>query len=75
MATIQIRNLDATAYDVLRARAGASGRSLQEYVRLQLEESARTVSADELLADLRMTLTTAVTMDDIVSEQRAGRAR
>lgn len=40
MATVQIRNLDDDAYGVLKTRAAASGRSLQEYVRLLLEEAA-----------------------------------
>lgn len=41
MATVQIRNLDDDAYGVLKTRAAASGRSLQEYVRLLLEDAAR----------------------------------
>jgi plasmid stability protein len=40
MATVQIRNLDDQAYDVFKKRAAASGRSLQEYLRLLLERAA-----------------------------------
>lgn len=40
MATVQIRNLADPAYQVLKARAEASGRSLQEYLRLLLEAEA-----------------------------------
>lgn len=75
MATVQIRNLDDSAYDVLRHRAAKSGRSLQEYVRLQLEESAKTATVDELLDDVRSRLEVDVPMTDIVAEQRAGRDR
>jgi antitoxin FitA len=75
MATVQIRNLDESAYDVLRLRAAASGRSLQEYVRLQLEESAKTATVSELLGDIRQHLETAVPMADIVAAQHEGRDR
>lgn len=40
MATVQIRNLDDETYGVLKTRAAASGRSLQEYLRLLLVEEA-----------------------------------
>jgi len=40
MATVQIRNLDDETYAVLKTRAAASGRSLQEYLRLLLVEQA-----------------------------------
>lgn len=75
MATVQIRNLDDSAYDILRQRAAKSGRSLQEYVRLQLEDSARTPTVAELLDNVRSQLEQDVTMADIVAEQRAGRDR
>ena len=41
MATVQIRNLDDEAYAVLKTRAAASGRSLQEDLRLLLEHAAK----------------------------------
>ncbi len=75
MATVQIRNLDDSAYDVLRQRAAKSGRSLQEYVRLHLEEVARTATVGELLDEVRADLEVPVTMADIVAAQRSGRDR
>jgi plasmid stability protein len=78
MATVQIRNLDDQAYDVLRARAAESGRSLQEYVRLLLEEAARKESITSALTRMRLDVAwseSTVTMADIVELQRAGRDR
>jgi plasmid stability protein len=80
MATVQIRNLDDSAYEILRRRAAASGRSLQEYLRLRLEEEARQPTVDEVLQEARADLTRPVAMEDIVAIQldlarNAGRSR
>ncbi len=78
MATVQIRNLDDEAYAVLKKRAADSGRSLQEYLRVQLEEIARQQSISEALARVRADIVWtegSVTMEDIVAIQRAGRDR
>jgi plasmid stability protein len=75
MATVQIRNLDNHAYDVLRRRAAESGRSLQEYLRITLEKAAAAPTMDEVLARARERLVSEVTMDDVVAVQREGRAR
>jgi len=78
MATVQIRNLDDQAYDVLRGRAAASGRSLQEYLRLLLEKEARTESVGSAIARMQLDIgwrDNTVTMEDIVAIQRAGRER
>ncbi|MET3962899.1 plasmid stability protein [Marmoricola sp. OAE513] len=78
MATVQIRNLDDEAYATLRRRASESGRSLQEYLRLLLEESARKESVAGALQRMRadvMWAENSVTLDDIVSLQREGRTR
>ncbi|MCW2787230.1 MAG: hypothetical protein JWP74_3747 [Marmoricola sp.] len=76
MATVQIRNLDDDAYDVLKTRAAASGRSLQEYLRVSLEEMARKQSVRDALDRVRADLAgteDSVTLADIVAIQRAGR--
>ncbi|MFJ4439767.1 FitA-like ribbon-helix-helix domain-containing protein [Streptomyces sp. NPDC088923] len=75
MATVQIRNLDEEAYAILRRRAAESGRSLQEYLRIEVEELARRPSIDEILDDLRDHAVSDVTMDEIVAMQREGRDR
>ena len=51
MATIQIRDIPEDAYEVLRRRARADGRSIQSYMREQVIEmtSART-KAEHLAA-------------------------
>lgn len=73
MATVQIRNLDDDAYAILRRRAADSGRSLQEYLRVELERVALRPTVAEALARARAELTTEVSMDDIVALQRQER--
>jgi antitoxin FitA len=78
MATVQIRNLDDEAYGVLRTRAAASGRSLQEYLRLLLEREARQESVGQVFERLQLEPTwseSTVTMEDIVELQREMRNR
>ncbi|WP_067433530.1 FitA-like ribbon-helix-helix domain-containing protein [Nocardioides jensenii] len=77
MATVQIRNLDDDAYAVLKGRAAASGRSLQEFLRLMLERQAAEPTVDEALAAARVDLSwsDAPAMVDIVEAQRADRRR
>ncbi|MCM2577985.1 FitA-like ribbon-helix-helix domain-containing protein [Streptomyces meridianus] len=73
MATVQIRNLDDRAYDILRRRAADSGRSLQEYLRTRLEEEAARPTLDEALAAARSELSGEVSMDAIVAVQHEDR--
>jgi plasmid stability protein len=78
MATVQIRNLDDRAYAVLKRRAKESGRSLQEYLRLELERQAAQETSDEAIRRIRAQLEpgdSIVTMEDIVRLQREGRDR
>ncbi|EST26465.1 hypothetical protein N566_23880 [Streptomycetaceae bacterium MP113-05] len=73
MATVQIRNLDDAAYVILRRRAVESGRSLQEYLRIELERSARKPTVADAVALARDELageSGEVPMDDIVAQQR-----
>lgn len=53
MATIQVRNVPASAHRALRIRAAAAGQSLQEYLRDQLIELARTRDLAEVVAEAR----------------------
>jgi antitoxin FitA len=54
MATsITIRNIPERARDELAARAAASGRSLQEYLRAQLIELASRPDVETVLARIR----------------------
>lgn len=75
MATVQIRNLDDEAYHVLKRRAAASGRSLQEYLRLLLEREATVATNAEILARWRADIgwDTGITTEMIVEAQRAER--
>ncbi|MDN5795285.1 MAG: BrnA antitoxin family protein [Intrasporangium sp.] len=52
MATIQIREIPEPAYEVIRQRARASGRSIQSYMREVVIDFAGRPTTDELLAML-----------------------
>lgn len=77
MATVQIRNLDDAAYAVLKRRATASGRSLQEFLRIALERQAAEPTIEEALTAARVDFvwTEGPSMADIVKIQRADRQR
>jgi len=53
MASITIRDVPDDTRDELAARAARTGRSLQEYVRLQLIELTRRPDAETLLSRVR----------------------
>jgi len=53
MAAITVRDVPNETRDLLAARAAASGRSLQEYLRMQLVELARRPDPETLLAQVR----------------------
>lgn len=50
MATIQVREVPEDAYEVLRKRARASGRSIQAYMREVVVELASQPTTEEILA-------------------------
>lgn len=50
MATIQIREIPEDAYEVIRKRARAAGRSIQSYMREWVMDFASRPTTDELLA-------------------------
>ncbi len=53
MASITIRDVPEETRDELAARAARTGRSLQDYVRLQLVELTRRPDAETLLSRVR----------------------
>lgn len=53
MASITVRDVPDETRDELAMRAARSGRSLQEYVRLQLIELTRRPDAEMLLSQVR----------------------
>ena len=50
MPSVQIKGVPEDVHRVLRARAAASGQSLQEYLLARLVETAREQPLDEVLA-------------------------
>ncbi|MCX5042182.1 antitoxin [Aldersonia sp. NBC_00410] len=52
MATIQVREIPEDAYEVIRERARAAGRSIQSYMRDLIVEFAATPTTDEVLAEI-----------------------
>ena len=52
MATIQIREIPEDAYEVIRLRARASGRSIQAYMREVVVDLASRPTTEEVLAVL-----------------------
>lgn len=65
MATIQIRDVPDDVHRIHKARAAAAGRSLQEHLRAELIESARTKTPAEVAAEVEA---------ELASEGRAGYA-
>lgn len=53
MTAITVRDVPEETRDVLAARAAATGRSLQEYLRHQLMELARRPDPEVLLSQVR----------------------
>ncbi|MGH9103099.1 MAG: FitA-like ribbon-helix-helix domain-containing protein [Acidimicrobiales bacterium] len=56
MATIQIREVPEEAYEVIRKRARASGRSIQSYMRDWVVDLASHHTAEEVLVTLEAAL-------------------
>lgn len=52
MATIQIREIPEDAYEVIRKRARAKGRSIQSYMRDVVIDFAYLPTTDEVLVEL-----------------------
>lgn len=76
MTAITIRNVPQEVRDELAARAGRSGRSLQEYVRGMLVETASRPTLDDVLdrAAARVAAAgTRLSVDEIVGAVHADR--
>lgn len=50
MATIQVREIPEDAYEVIRKRARAAGRSIQSYLREWIVDFAAHPTTDEVMA-------------------------
>jgi antitoxin FitA len=70
--SITIRDVPDETRDELAARAAATGRSLQEYLRSKLMDLARQPDAEALLAEVRArkaTITSSLPRDAILAHQ------
>jgi antitoxin FitA len=76
MASITVRDVPDATRDELAARAAQSGRSLQEYLRMQLVELARRPDAEALLSRVRerkQRTLSRLSADAILEHRDAGR--
>ena len=73
MPSIQIKDVPDDVHSTLRRRAGASGRSLQEYLLARLVEEARTPTLDEVLERIEHRTGGRVSLKDAVRAVRADR--
>ncbi len=75
MPNIQIKDVPATTHAVLRRRAGASGQSLQEYLRTKLIAEAAQPTLDEVLNGVAERPEGVLSFADSAESVRADRAR
>ena len=77
MATIQIREIPEDAYEVIRRRARAAGRSIQSYMRDWVIDFAGHPTTEEALAAMdavrETTETPGATKDSILADLAADR--
>lgn len=77
MATIQIRDIPEDAYEAIRKRARAAGRSIQSYMRDRVIEFAEQPTTDEVLAIMESTRAAAdtpgATSESILADLAADR--
>ncbi len=75
MATIQVKNVPEETHRILRVRAAAAHRSLQEYLLALLIKEASTPPLDEVLDRARSCTGGSVTFDEAARLIRADRDR
>ncbi|MGH3715075.1 MAG: FitA-like ribbon-helix-helix domain-containing protein [Micromonosporaceae bacterium] len=77
MATIQVREIPERAYEVIRRRARAEGKSIQAYMRDQIVEMANRPAKHEAVASIEAALAkygpVGASADDIVRDIEADR--
>lgn len=77
MATIQVRDIPEDAYEVIRQRARASGRSIQSYMREVVVDFAGHPTTEEVLATMESVRaesdTPGATPDSILADLAADR--
>jgi hypothetical protein len=72
MSIIQVRGISARAHKRLKTKAGKEGKSLSEYLRVELENLAEQPTLDEMLA--RVASREPVKGEGGAAAVRAGRA-
>jgi antitoxin FitA len=68
--SITVRNVSQDAHDKLASRAALKGQSLQEYLRIKLEDMANQLDPDEWVAMVRRrkeTMESSVTVEKILA--------
>lgn len=77
VATIQVRDIPESAYEVIRKRARASGRSIQSYMRDIVVDLASRPTTEEVLAAMEtaraQSHTPGATAESIVADLAADR--
>ena len=73
MATVQIRDVPPDIHAVLRSRAAAAGKSLQEYLLERLSSEARRPTIEEVLARAGQRAGGEVTFESAVNAVRNDR--
>ena len=74
MKNIQIRNVPERTHSVLRRRAAASGKSLQEYLLSMVNDAAAKPSVEEVLQRVERRSGAAISMKEVVAALRQDRA-
>lgn len=73
MPSIQVKDVPEDVHSILRRRAGASGRSLQEYLLARLVDEARTPTLEEVLERIEHRTGGRVSVKDAVRAVRRDR--
>jgi plasmid stability protein len=70
---IQIRNVPDEVHRTLKVRAAEEGISLSDYIKRDLEESAKQMTIEEIFARARARGPSGITTEEIVADIRASR--
>lgn len=73
MSKVQVRDVSDATHTVLKRRAAAAGKSLQEYLLALLDEHAATPTVGEVMDRVRQRSGSRATVTDIVDGVRADR--
>lgn len=70
---IQVRNVPDDVHRTLKVRAAEEGISLSDYIKRDLEESAKQMTIKEIFARARARGPSGITTEEIVADIRASR--